>query len=83
VNGPSIGFKLGGSGDVTTTHMLWKQTKGMPYLSSALVYRGQYVMVKDGGIVTSYNAKTGQEVYQERAAAAGRWPRSWGRRWAD
>ena len=30
-------------------------------------------MVKDGGIVTAYDAKTGQEVYQERAVAAGKY----------
>jgi hypothetical protein len=29
-------------------------------------------MVKDGGIVTAYDAKTGAEVYQERAVAAGK-----------
>ena len=51
--------------------MLWKQTKGLPYVPSAIVYRGQYVMVKDGGIVTAYDAKTGDELYQKRAVAAG------------
>ena len=35
------------------------KTKGLPYIASAIVYRGQYVMVKDGGIVTAYDAKTG------------------------
>ena len=35
---------------------------------------GQFVMVKDGGLVTAYDARTGQEVYvQERAAATGRY----------
>ena len=28
-------------------------------------------MVKDGGIVTAYDAKTGNELYQKRAAATG------------
>ncbi len=66
--------KAGGSGDVTQSHVLWKKTKGLPYVPSGLVYRGQYVMVKDGGLVTAYDAKTGQEVYlQERAMAPGRY----------
>jgi len=30
-------------------------------------------MVKDGGIVTAYDARTGQEVYQERTVAAGKY----------
>ncbi len=70
----AFAVKAGGSGDVTDTHVLWKKTKGLPYVPSAIVYRGQYVMVKDGGLVTAYDAKTGQEVYvQERAAAPGRY----------
>ena len=40
-------------------------------MPSAILYRGQYVMVKDGGIVTAYDAKTGDEIYQKRAVASG------------
>ncbi len=72
--GKNTAFALrpGGSGDVTKSHVLWKKTRGLPYIASAIVYRGQYVMVKDGGLVTAYDAKTGKEVYlQQRAAAAG------------
>ncbi len=74
--GKNVAFALsaGGSGDVANSHVLWKKTKGLPYIPSALVYRGQYVMVKDGGLVTAYDAKTGKEVYlQERVAAPGRY----------
>ncbi|MCI0541766.1 MAG: PQQ-binding-like beta-propeller repeat protein [Verrucomicrobiales bacterium] len=67
----AFALKGGGNGDVTESHMLWKKTKGLPYIASAIAYHGQYVMVKDGGIVTAYDTKTGAEVYQERAAAGG------------
>jgi hypothetical protein len=67
----AFALKAGGTGDVTETHMLWKKTKGLPNIPSALVYRGQYVMVKDGGVVTAYDMKTGDEVYQKRVAGAG------------
>ncbi len=68
----AFALKAGGTGDVTNSHVLWKKTKGLPYIASAIVYRGQYVMVKDGGIVTAYDAKTGKEVYvQKRVAATG------------
>src|SRR6185369_7480548 len=53
--------------------VLWKKMKGLPHVTSALVYRGQLVMVKDRGIVSAYDAKTGKEIYQERAAAAGQY----------
>jgi outer membrane protein assembly factor BamB len=71
--GKSAGLALraGGSGDVTNTHILWNKTKGLPYVCSAIVYQGQFVMVKDGGVVTAYDVKTGDEIYQKRAAAAG------------
>jgi outer membrane protein assembly factor BamB len=67
----AIAVKPGGSGDITNSHVLWKQTKGLPYVPSAILYQGQYVMVKDGGIVTAYDAKSGDEIYQKRAAASG------------
>jgi outer membrane protein assembly factor BamB len=46
----------------------------MPYVSSGIVYGGQYVMVKDGGLVTAYDEKTGKEIYvQQRAASTGKY----------
>jgi outer membrane protein assembly factor BamB len=69
----AFALKPGGKGDVTKSHVLWTKTKGLPYVSSALVYRGQYLMVKDGGIVTAYDTKTGREIYQERTVAPGKY----------
>jgi outer membrane protein assembly factor BamB len=70
----AFAVKPGGTGNVTATHVLWKQKKGLPYISSAIVYRGQYVMVKDGGLVTAYDARTGKPLYvQERVAAEGKY----------
>lgn len=63
----AFAMKPGGTGDVTTSHVLWKKSKGLPYVSSGILYRGQYVMVRDGGIVTAYDAKTGDQIYSERA----------------
>jgi outer membrane protein assembly factor BamB len=70
----AFAVKAGGTGDVTGSHVLWRKTRGLPYVPTAIAYRGQYVMVKDGGLLTAYDAKTGKEVYvQERAAATGRY----------
>jgi len=69
----AFAVKAGGAGDVSKSHVLWKKTKGLPYVTSALVYRGQLVMIKDGGIVTAYDAKTGKELYTERASNAGKY----------
>lgn len=67
----AFALKPGGTGDVTKSHVLWTKTKGLPYVPSALVYQGQYVMIKDGGIVTAYDEKTGKEVFQERLGSPG------------
>jgi outer membrane protein assembly factor BamB len=68
----AFALKAGATGNVTDSQVLWKQQKGLPYVSSALIYRGQYVMIKDGGMVTAYDARTGKPVYvQERLDAAG------------
>jgi outer membrane protein assembly factor BamB len=69
----NIAFALspGWTGDASG-HLLWTKTKGLPYVPSAIVYRGQVVTIKDGGLVTAYDAKTGKEIYvQERVAAPG------------
>jgi outer membrane protein assembly factor BamB len=74
--GKNVAFALksGASGEVTSSYLLWKKTKGLPYIPSAIVYQGQCVMVKDGGLVTAYDAKTGKEIYvQERVASQGRY----------
>jgi outer membrane protein assembly factor BamB len=65
--------KPGGSGDITETHLTWRSEEGLPYVPSAIVYKGQLVMVKDGGIVTAYDVATGEKLYQKRAAAPGKY----------
>src|SRR5437867_3328110 len=61
-----------GDGDVTGTHVAWKQTKGVASISSPLYYEGRVYAVQDGGRVTCWNAKTGQPLYeQERLGAEG------------
>lgn len=66
--------KPGGKGDITKTHVVWKATKGLPYVPSAVMYKGQMFLVKDGGLVTAYDARSGKELYaNERSAAQGRY----------
>lgn len=70
----AFAVKAGGTGDVTKSHVLWTRTKGLPYVSTGIAYRGQFLTVKDGGLVSCYDAKTGKEVYvQERELAAGKY----------
>ena len=67
-----LAVKPGGKGDVTESHVAWKQTKGLPYVPSPLWYRGHVYIIKDGGMISRFAAKTGEPTYQqERVGALG------------
>lgn len=70
----AFAVKPGGKGDITKSHVAWKNTKGLPYVPSPILVGGQYFMVKDGGLASAYDAKTGKEIYvQKRGPAQGRY----------
>ena len=58
-----IAVKPGGTGDISETHVAWKFRKGLPYVPSPLHYDGRIYLVKDGGLITCVDAKTGEAVY--------------------
>jgi outer membrane protein assembly factor BamB len=61
------GIKPGGAkGDVTETHIVWEQIKGVPTQSSPLYVKPHVYAVTDGGIATCYEGRTGEIVWQER-----------------
>ena len=67
-----LGIRSGGQGDITKTHLAWKQTRSLPYVSSPLYYQGRLHTVKNGGLASAYDAKTGKVLYQdERLGATG------------
>lgn len=61
-----IAVKLGGTGDVTETHIAWKQDKAAPLNPSPVLVDDLLYMVSDNGIGTCVEAKTGEKVWQER-----------------
>lgn len=67
-----IAVNSGGTGDITQTHVAWKSRRGVPYVPSPLFYDGRIYLVKDGGLLTSVDADTGEALYtQERMGADG------------
>ncbi len=74
-------FKLGGSGDLGESNLVWEQKKGMPKVPSLIYLKPYLFAITDGGIASCFNAESGQIVWQERlggnfsaspVAAAGR-----------
>jgi outer membrane protein assembly factor BamB len=51
--------------------IMWQYRRGLPYVPSPLVYRGQVFLIKDGGIVTVLDAATGKLVKQARGRGEG------------
>ncbi len=71
--GPTLAIRPTGKGDITKTHLVWKVTKGSPFVPSPMLYQGYIYMVDDIlSIITCYNAKTGDLVYRERLGSAGK-----------
>ncbi len=59
-----------GHGNVTQTHVVWKQTRGLPYVPSPLNYDGRVYLVKNGGMLTCLEARTGHVFYREERLGA-------------
>jgi outer membrane protein assembly factor BamB len=66
-----VAIKPGGTGDVTATHVLWEQTKRLPYVPSPLYYKGVLFLVKNGGFLSALDPKTGRIVKYDRIPGAG------------
>ncbi|HYI93758.1 MAG TPA: PQQ-binding-like beta-propeller repeat protein [Bryobacteraceae bacterium] len=65
-----LAVKLGGSGDVTNTHVLWRFEKSLPDVPAPLVYNDVVFLVRSGGIATTLDAQTGKVLKQARLTGA-------------
>jgi outer membrane protein assembly factor BamB len=55
-----------GRGDVTSTHVVWKNTKGVPKHASHVLVGDLLFMANEQGVVTCLEAKTGSVAWQKR-----------------
>lgn len=65
-----LAVKLGGSGDVTESHVRWRHEKSLPDVPTPLVYKGVVFLVRNGGIATTLDARTGEVLKQGRLTGA-------------
>jgi outer membrane protein assembly factor BamB len=66
-----LGIASGGQGDITTSHVRWELTRGLPYVSSPLAYRGRIYLVASGGFVTCVDAQSGKAVFERERLGMG------------
>jgi outer membrane protein assembly factor BamB len=63
-------YRLGGKGDITESHAIWKNSRTLPNVPSPLFYRGVLYTLKEGGIFTSLDIKSGETLKQARLQGA-------------
>lgn len=66
----TICLRLGGRGDVTESHTVWQVQENQPEVPAILVYRGVAYLIKNGAIMTSFDAETGEVHKEGRMRAA-------------
>ena len=66
-------FRPGAVGDIslkagqdTNAFLAWRTSKGSPYTPTPIVYGDQFYVLADNGVLSSYDAKTGELIYQQR-----------------
>lgn len=75
---PIYAIKPGASGDLTlkenqtsSEFIAWSKDRGGPYMPTPIVYGDLLYTCSNNGVLTAYNAKTGERVYQERLGGTG------------
>lgn len=51
--------------------VIWRENVSIPEVPSPLLYKGRLFLVRNGGVVTCLDAKTGKVIYRARAGAPG------------
>jgi outer membrane protein assembly factor BamB len=67
---PLYALRPGGSGEIAPAALAWRTQNGSPYTSTPLVLDGIVYACTDNGILTTYDAKTGERIYRSRVSEA-------------
>jgi outer membrane protein assembly factor BamB len=59
------------TGDGAAPQRVWQYEKGIPYVPSPLVYRGVLYLIKEGGILTTFDVADGKVQKMARARGTG------------
>jgi outer membrane protein assembly factor BamB len=65
-NGEIICVRSDGQGDITDSHVVWRNNRGFPRMPSPVLANGLLFMVTDSGIASCVDAVTGAQQWQER-----------------
>ncbi|HKN84222.1 MAG TPA: PQQ-binding-like beta-propeller repeat protein [Pyrinomonadaceae bacterium] len=75
---PIYAIRPGANGDISLKEgkesnefIAWSKQRGGPYMPTPIVYGELLYTCSNQGVLTAYNAKTGERVYQERLGGTG------------
>jgi outer membrane protein assembly factor BamB len=75
---PIYAIKPGAKGDITlkgeqtqSEFIAWSTKRGGPYIPTPLIYRDQLYVCSNNGVLSAYEVRTGQRLYQERLGGTG------------
>jgi hypothetical protein len=62
-----MAIRLGREGDLTGTDaIVWSQTRGNSYVPSPVIFDNKLYVLSDSGMLSCYNARTGEPYYQQQ-----------------
>ena len=75
---PIYAIRPGATGDISlkgeqesNDFIAWSKKRGGPYMPTPIVYGDYFYTCSNNGVLTAYNARTGERVYQQRIADRG------------
>lgn len=75
---PIYAIRPGANGDISlkdgkesNEFIAWSKQRGGPYMPTPVVYGDHLYTCSNQGVLTAYNAKTGERIYQERLGGKG------------
>ncbi len=75
---PIYAIRPGATGDISlaegkdsNTFIAWSKKRGGPYMPTPVVYGDHLYTCSNQGVLTAYNAHTGERIYQERLGGKG------------
>ena len=71
--GPGMAIRLGGSGDVTKTHRLWRHAKRPSNVGSGVVADGYWYLPDMRGFIACIDPSTGERLWSEQAIKGQIW----------
>ena len=65
-NGPIIAIRPGGFGEVSDSHVAWREPRGGPYVPTGLAMDHRLYLIADNGNASCYDTQSGTRLWRER-----------------